>query len=388
MEGLSDSMIAQMAVNSVKAEYEALGMDIESVQTRYLLDKGGRMLGLSVLMMAVSILAGLLSARISAKIGSDLRSSLFRQVVSFSDAEMDRFSTASLITRSTNDIQQVQQVMMMFLRLALRAPGMLIGALIMAFMINSRLALVILVVVPVLALAIAAIMATAYPRFGVMQAKLDKMNSGIQEALVNVRVIKSFVRGEFEEEKFARANEDLKQAGLNAFKVVIFNMPIMMLAMYVTTLAVVWSGGRQVLFGTMPVGDLTAFTTYIVQVLMSLMMLAMVLLQSSRAVAGLKRITEVLDTEIDLSDDGASGKDALVTHGAIEFRNVSFSYYNKESVQTVKGGEDSSASAQQVLSNLSFRIEAGETVGIIGATGCGKTSLVQFSSSISSLFIR
>lgn len=171
------------------------------------------------------------------------------------------------------------------------------------------------------------------------------------------------MRGSFEEEKFAASNADLKQSGLNAFKVVILNMPIMMLAMNVTTLAVVWTGGRQVLAGTMPIGDLTAFTTYIVQVLMSLMMLAMVLLQSSRAVASLKRITEVLDTEVDLTDEHAARTDAVITKGTVEFRNVSFSYY--------KGN------AENVLSDISFKIEAGQTVGIIGSTGCGKTSLVQ-----------
>ncbi len=288
---------------------------------------------------------------------------MFARVQQFSFQNIDDFSTGSLVTRLTNDIQQVQMVMMMVLRIALRAPGMLIGALIMAFIINSRLALVILVVVPVLALAIAAIMATAYPRFGVMQAKLDKMNSGIQEALINVRVIKSFVREDFEKDRFRRNNEDLQENSLRAMKVVILTMPVMMLAMNATTLAVVWYGGNMIIGGAMQVGDLTAFTTYIVQILMSLMMLSMVFLQSARAMASVKRINEVMHTEIGLTDRDAKQKGKQVTEGRVEFRDVSFSYGKK-------GGD-------QVLEHISFTAEPGQVIGIIGATGSGKTSLVQ-----------
>ena len=179
------------------------------------------------------------------------------------------------MTRLTNDVTQVQNLINMALRMMLRAPGMLIGALIMAFMMNAELALVILVVIPVLVLLIGLVIKTAFPRFNMMQKKLDALNSNIQEVLTNVRVIKSFVRGEYEEEKFARSNEELKESSLSAFNVVILNMPIMMLIMNLTTLGVVWFGGKQILAGTMPVGDLTAFTSYIVQILMSLMMLAM-----------------------------------------------------------------------------------------------------------------
>ena len=178
---------------------------------------------------------------------------------------------------------------MMGLRLMLRAPGMFVGALIMAFIMNARLAVVILVVIPLLSLAIALLLRTAFPRFTRMQEKLDRLNSGIQEALTNVRVIKSFVREDFEEDRFREMNQDLKESSLNAMKIVIATMPVMMLAMNITTLAVVWYGGNIIIAGDMPVGDLTAFTTYIVQILMSLMMLSMVFLQSSRAMASLKR---------------------------------------------------------------------------------------------------
>ena len=268
-----------------------------------------------------------------------------------------------MVTRLTNDITQVQNVINMALRMMLRAPGMLIGALFMAFMMNAQLALVVLVVIPILVLLIALVIRTAFPRFDYMQKKLDALNSTIQEMLTNVRVIKSFVRGEYEEGRFAKANEELKKSSLDAFKVVILNMPIMMLLMNATTLGIVWFGGKQILAGTMPVGDLTAFTTYIVQILMSLMMLAMVLLQSSRALASIHRITEVLDTQVNLTDDHCAFPEKTVDSGKVEFKDVTFRYYkeNKEAV----------------LSHLSFRAESGQTIGIIGGTGSGKTTLVQ-----------
>ncbi len=329
----------------------------------YILRMGLWMVCVAFAMAASGIGGAYFSAKASICFTSDLRKDLFARVQQFSFQNIDDFSTGSLVTRLTNDIQQVQMVMMMVLRIALRAPGMLIGALIMAFIINSRLALVILVVVPVLALAIAAIMATAYPRFGVMQAKLDKMNSGIQEALINVRVIKSFVREDFEKDRFRRNNEDLQENSLRAMKVVILTMPVMMLAMNATTLAVVWYGGNMIIGGAMQVGDLTAFTTYIVQILMSLMMLSMVFLQSARAMASVKRINEVMHTEIGLTDRDAKQKGKQVTEGRVEFRDVSFSYGKK-------GGD-------QVLEHISFTAEPGQVIGIIGATGSGKTSLVQ-----------
>ena len=267
------------------------------------------------------------------------------------------------MTRLTNDIQQVQNVTMMGLRMMFRAPVMLIGALIMAFLMNARLAVVILVVIPILALAIGMILKTAFPRFTVMQKKLDRLNSGIQEALTNVRVIKSFVREDFEKQKFTDMNQDLKDSSINAIKIVILNMPVMTLAMNITTLAVVWYGGNIIIAGDMQVGDLTAFTTYIVQILMSLMMLSMIFLQSSRAMASVRRINEVMDTDIDLTDEKAGKKDLPVKQGRLEFKDVSFSY--------------SQDADEHVLEHISFTAEPGQVLGIIGATGSGKTTLVQ-----------
>ena len=328
--------------------------------------KMGTLMVLTVLFMAVGgILGAYFSAKASISFTSDMRNDLFRKVQQFSFENIDGYSTGSLVTRLTNDVQQVQNVLMMGLRMALRAPGMFLGALIMAFLMNRRLAVIILIVIPLLLAAIILILKTAFPRFGEMQRRLDRLNSGIQESLTNVRVVKSFVREDHEIEKFSRLNRDLKESSLRALRIVITTMPVMMFAMNVTTLAVVWYGGNIIIAGKMPVGDLTAFTTYIVQILMSLMMLSMVFLQSSRASASMKRINEIFDTEIGLNDDNAKNKDKKVTEGRVEFKNVSFGYSGEN------GRKD------LVLEGISFTAEPGQTIGIIGSTGSGKTSLVQ-----------
>lgn len=328
--------------------------------------KMGVLMVLTVLFMAVGgILGAYFSAKASISFTSDMRNDLFRKVQQFSFENIDDYSTGSLVTRLTNDVQQVQNVLMMGLRMALRAPGMFLGALIMAFMMNRQLAVIILIVIPLLLAAILLILKTAFPRFGEMQRRLDRLNSGIQESLTNVRVVKSFVREDHEIEKFSKLNDDLKESSLRALRIVITTMPVMMFAMNVTTLAVVWYGGNIIIAGKMPVGDLTAFTTYIVQILMSLMMLSMVFLQSSRASASMKRINEIFDTEIGLNDDHAKNKDKKVTEGRVEFKNVSFGYSGEN------GRKD------LVLEGISFTAEPGQTIGIIGSTGSGKTSLVQ-----------
>ena len=329
----------------------------------YIIGMGVVMVITALLMMAGGVGGAYFAAKAAISFSSDLRSDVFDQVQKFSFANLDRFSTGSLVTRLTNDITQVQNLINMALRMMLRAPGMLIGALIMAFMMNARLALVILVVIPILILVIVLIIKTAFPRFDTMQKKLDMLNSNIQEVLTNVRVVKSFVRGEYEEERFAKSNENLKTASLSAFNAIIFTMPVMMFLMNATTLAVVWFGGKQILAGQMPVGDLTAFTSYIVQILMSLMMLAMVLLQSSRAIASLHRIMEVLDTKVTLTDEGCALPDKTVDSGRVEFKDVTFRYYKENK--------------EPVLSHISFTIETGQVLGIIGSTGSGKTTLVQ-----------
>jgi len=329
----------------------------------YILKMGGRMVVIAVVMAAGGIGASYFSSKASICFSTDLRKDVFHKVQQFSFKNIDDFSTGSLVTRLTNDIQQIQNVVMMSLRLLFRAPGLLIGGLIMAYLMNRQLMVILLVVIPLLVFGIFLILKAAFPRFEVMQKKIDRLNSGVQEALTNVRVIKSFVREDFEEKKFQATNRDLKEGSLDAMKIVITSMPVMMLAMNVTTLAVVWYGGNLIIAGKMPLGDLTAFTTYIVQILMSLMLLSMVFLQASRAMASLRRVREVLDTEIDLTDEHAAEISAQVTGGKVEFRNVSFQY--------VKGMDE------MVLKHINFTAEPGETIGIIGSTGSGKTSLVQ-----------
>ena len=329
----------------------------------YITGTGVLMVLVALLMMAGGVGGAYFGAKAAVSFAADLRKDAFDKVQTFSFANLDQFSTGSLVTRLTNDITQVQNLINMALRMMLRAPGMLIGALIMAFVMNAELAVIVLIVIPILVGAIAVLIKIAFPKFKIMQKKLDALNSNIQEMLTNVRVIKSFVRGDYEEKKFAASNEDLKQTSLGAFKTIIIVMPLMMLMMNATTLAVVWFGGRQIIVGNMQVGDLTAFTTYIVQILMSLMMLAMVILQSSRALASLSRIREIFDTEVDLNDENCKEPDKIVSSGRVEFRDVSFRYYkeNKEAV----------------LSHISFAVKSGQTLGIIGSTGSGKTTLVQ-----------
>jgi len=336
---------------------------IPSADTGYIVRMGLLMAGMAILMMLGGVGGSFFSAKASVNFAAALRKDAFTKVQQFSFANIDKFSTGSLVTRLTNDITQLQNIINMGLKMAIRAPGMLIGALIMAIRLNASLAVVIAVVIPVLVVALVLVMRAAFPRFQMMQKKLDRLNTSVQENLTNIRVVKSFVREKEEYEKFSDANGDLFHTSMDAFKVVIATMPIMTVAMNVTTLAVVWFAGNQILVGTMEVGDLTAFTTYVVQILMSLMMTAMVILNSSRAVASGKRISEVLNTEIDLTDEGALEKDAVVTTGRVEFKDVCFKYYKDHE--------------EYVLDHINFVANPGEVVGIIGSTGSGKTSLVQ-----------
>lgn len=329
----------------------------------YIIVMGITMIITALIMMAGGVGGAYFAIKASTGFANDLRKDLFKQIQKFSFTNLDQYNTGSLITRLTNDITQVQNFIQMMLRMALRAPGMLIGALIMAFVLNSKLALTILCVIPLLSLAIYLIMKVAFPRFTIMQRKLDALNTTIQENLTNIRVVKSFVREGYEEDKFKKANMDLKESTLNAMKVIIFTMPVMTMAMNITTLAVVWFGGNQVIVGNMTSGVLTAFVNYVVQILMSLMMVSIIILNSSRTFASIKRINDIFNTNINLTDDHALHKDKIVQQGKVEFRNVYFKYY--------KNNE------KWVLENINLVINPGETVGIIGSTGCGKSSMVQ-----------
>ena len=319
---------------------------------------------IAAVMMAGGVGGAYFGAKASVSFAADLRSDLYAKVQTFSFANIDRFSTGSLVTRLTNDVSQMQMFINMLLRMALRAPGMMVASLIMAIALRPSLSTVFAVSIPVMLIMVGGIIAFGFPRFSRMQEKIDGLNSTVQENITNVRVVKSFVREEHENDKFRKANRNLKDAGMSAMRIMIFMTPITTLLMNVTVLAVVLLGSREVLgaVSPMPVGDLSAFVTYVTQILSSLMMVTFLLMFSSRALASAKRIREVLDEKTDISDENAACPDMKVEKGDIEFRNVSFRYYKN--------------SPDKVLDGIDLKINAGETVGIIGSTGCGKTTLV------------
>ena len=325
----------------------------------------GLMILTALLMMAGGVGGSYFGAKASVFYSNDIRRDVYRKVQTFSFANIDKFSTGSLVTRLTNDVTQIQNFVNMLLRMCLRSPGMLIGALIMAISLRPSLSVVFAVTVPLMLIAIGLVIKTAFPRFTIMQEKVDGLNSTVQENVSNVRVVKSFVREDYEIEKFHNANRDLKESGISANKIMILNGPIMTMMMNLTVAAVVWIGSQMVMGGgenAMPVGDLSQFISYVSQILMSLMMLTMMFVMSSRALASGKRIAEVLDEKVDISDEDCKAPDALVTRGEIEFRDVSFRYFKN--------------SEGAVLEHINLKIAPGSTVGIIGSTGCGKTTLV------------
>lgn len=325
----------------------------------------GYMIGMvltALCMMLGGVGGSYFGAKASVNFAADIRNDVYKKVQAFSFANIDRFSTGSLVTRLTNDVTQLQNFVNMVLRMALRAPGMMIGALVMSIALEPRLSMIFLVSIPVLLVAIFIITKMGFPRFTRMQTKIDGLNSTVQENITNVRVVKSFVREDHEEQKFAKANRDLKKTGMGAMKVMIFLQPVMSLCMYATIIAAVWFGSKLVMNAGMEVGNLSAFITYVTQILMSLLMVTMLFMFSSRAMASANRITEVLDEPLDLNDDNAAHRELAVQKGRVEFKNVGFRYY--------KTSEDA------VLSDINLTVEPGETVGIIGSTGCGKTTLV------------
>ncbi|MCF0136662.1 MAG: ABC transporter ATP-binding protein [Lachnospiraceae bacterium] len=328
----------------------------------YIVSMGILMIATSLLMVVGGVGGAYFGAKASINFGKDIRRDAYRKVQEFSFSNIDKFSTGSLVTRLTNDITQLQNFVDMCLRMMLRAPGMLIGALIMALQLNARLALVLCIAIPIMVAVMVFVVFRGFPRFKIMQEKIDALNTNVQENITNVRVIKSFVRDDYEKEKFFESNANLKKSGLYAMNLMILIMPTMSLVMNFSSLAVLWFGGKMVMVGTMKLGDLTAFVTYITQILSSLMMVSMIFLSASRAAASSKRLGEVLDEKVDISDVYAEQKDKQVQEGRIEFRNVSFRYYKN--------------SEEKVLDNINVTIEPGSIVGIIGSTGCGKTTLV------------
>lgn len=327
------------------------------------------MIGTALLMMLGGVGGSYFGAKASVNFASDLRADLFRKVQSFSFANIDKFSTGSLVTRLTNDVTQLQNFVNMMLRMMLRSPGMLIGGIIMAIQLSPRLSIVMAVTLPLLLASMAFLIFRGMPRFAKMQTKIDGLNSTVQENITNVRVVKSFTREAHETEKFEKANGDLKSAGRSAMMNMILMSPVQSFFMYITTGLVIWFGAQLVISNFnlgitdgFNVGDLAAFITYVSQILMSLMMVTFMLMFSSRAFASAKRVKEVLDEELDITNLETCDGEARVERGEIEFKNVTYRYYKN--------------SAEPVLSNIDLKIKAGSTVGIIGSTGCGKTTLV------------
>lgn len=330
----------------------------------YAITMSALMILVALMMMAGGVGGAYFGSKASVNFAADLRRDIYKKVQSFSFANIDKFSTGSLVTRLTNDVTQLQNFVNMLLRMCLRAPGMLIGGLIMAILLKPTLAVVLAVTIPLMLICVVFIIKTGFPRFSAMQTKVDALNSGVQENITNVRVVKSFVREDHEIEKFRRSNKNLKDSNMSAMRVMIFMQPVMTIFMNLTTLAVLWFGSGLVLSDSlpMPVGDLSAFLNYVTQILSSLMMVTVMLMQSSRALASARRIEDVLDEHPDISDDGALFKDKKVESGEIEFKNATFRYYKD--------------SEEAVLSDINVKIPSGSTVGIIGSTGCGKTTLV------------
>ena len=353
-------VIGEIVLPRIYASIIDTGVKTENVT--YIVIACAIMVLTAILMMTGGIGGAYFASKASVNFAADVRRDVYAKIQQFSFANIDRFSTGSLVTRLTNDVTQVMNMINMMMRMCLRAPGMLIGALIASISLSPDLAKVLAVTIPLLVIIQFIVIRIGYPRFQNMQKKIDVLNNRIQEDLTNERVIKSFVREGYENGRFRDTNTDLKNTTLSALNVMVTMMPAMMLMMNLTSLAVIWFGGKMVINTQMSVGDLSSFITYITQILMSLMMLTMIFMNSSRALASAKRISEVLDEKIDLSDEAAACPDLDVKAGKVEFRNVSFRYYK--------------TSPGKVLDNINLTINPGETVGVVGSTGCGKTTLV------------
>ncbi len=357
-----ETLLAQRGILFVQQEYESLGMDMGRIQTNYLLRTGGMMLVYSVVMMATAILVGLLASRIGAKLGLNLRERVFTKVVSFSHGEMEKFSTASLITRSTNDIQQVQMVVVMMLRMVVYAPIIGVGGVVKVLRTRTGMGWIIVVAVALILGLVGVLMGVAMPRFKKMQTLVDRLNLVSREILTGVPVIRAFSREKFEEERFDRANRDLMSTQLFTGRVMTIMMPAMMLIMNGISIMIVWFGAQGIDLGNLMVGDMLAFITYTMQIVMSFLMLTMISVMLPRAGVAAGRIQEVIDTQVSIVDlEQVRDKELGEARGVVAFEDVSFRY----------PGADEDA-----LEHLTFTARPGETTAIIGGTGCGKSTLL------------
>lgn len=362
---IDDSLIRQQAISAVKAEYEALDMDMGAIQLGYLVTIGLKMLGVTALMVATSVLVGLIASRTAARIAATLREKLFARVVSFSDAEVQSFSAASLITRGTNDIQQIQMVIVMLLRMVLYSPILAIGGIIMVSQTNADMSWVIVLAVVVIAIVISILMALAMPKFKMMQKLIDRVNLVAREMLSGLQVVRAFGRQDYEEARFDDASRALYKTQLFTNRTMTFMMPAMMLVMNATSVLIVWAGGQAIDAGTMQTGDMIAFITYAMVIVMSFLMIGMIAIMLPRADVAAERVNEVLGTETSIKDPKQSHFAQLDTSAKglpVQFDKVTFAYND---------------GSEPVLRNISFIAEPGKTTAIIGATGSGKTTILK-----------
>ena len=361
MGDMSDSIISQMALAFVRQEYDAIGVDTDAIQTSYLFRTGGMMLLYSLIMMIAAIAVSYLASRTAAAIGRDLRGRVFKKVVSFSGGETDRFSTASLITRSTNDIQQVQMVCVMLLRMVLYAPVLGIGGIIKVSQTRTGMSWIIAVAVTAIVLLVGTLMAIALPKFKILQTLVDKLNLVSREILTGIPVIRAFSREKHEEERFEKSNRDLMKTQLFTNRVMTFMMPVMMLIMNGISVLIVWQGAKGVDLGNLQVGDMIAFITYTMLIVMSFLMLTMISIMLPRAGVAAARIDEIIQTEVEVTDRSRV-RDEELSHitGRIAFEDVSFHYPDAE---------------ENSLNHLTFTAEPGQTTAFIGSTGSGKSTI-------------
>lgn len=364
MGDMASSMKSQMAVELVKSEYTLLGYDLNAIQRNYLLITGAKMLAMTLLMVAAAIGVGFIGAKTAAAIGRDLREKLFTKVIGFSNADINKFSTASLITRSTNDVQQVQQVSVMMLRIVLYAPIIGIGGIIKVMGTDTGMGWIIGVAVGAVLSLVLVLMVVAMPKFKKMQSLVDRVNLVSREILTGTMVIRAFSREKHEEERFDRANRELMSTQLFTNRVMSMMMPAMMLIMNAITVLIVWMGAKGIDIGRMQVGDMMAFITYTMQIVMAFLMITMISVMLPRAGVAADRIEEVLNTRETITDKAdTENTDRKLTDckGIVEFKNVSFRF---------DGG------SENAISGLSFKAEPGKTTAIIGSTGCGKSTVV------------
>ena len=360
-EELSDSILSQMGISYVRTEYEAVGLDTGSLQTKYLLSSGLKMLGVALLAMAASILVCLIAARVAASTGMRLRGQVFAKVMSFSGGEMDRFSTSSLITRSTNDIQQVQMVIVLLLRMVFYAPIIGIGGLVRVIRSGVSMAWIIGVAVAAVSCLVVILMVVVMPKFKKMQKLVDRLNLVAREILTGLPVIRAFSREKYEEKRFDGANRDLTKTMLFTNRCMALMMPAMMFIMNGITVLIIWTGAHGIDNGNLQVGDMMAFITYTMQIVMAFLMITMVSIMLPRAAVAAKRIDEVLTTEVSITEKKTPVRLPQDAKGVVAFEHVSFRYPGAEN---------------DVLHDLSFTAKPGETTAFIGSTGSGKSTLV------------